>query len=119
MAGGVGGYRACMADVRTDRRTERDDHEIQRLASERSRSHAGLLGFVAGAVLAVAAALLIIQNRANVEMSWLMFDVGWPLWVFLLLSFAAGAVAAPLLLAAWMHHRDVRAERRRVVGRRS
>ena len=85
MAGGVGGYRACMADVRTDRRTERDDHEIQRLASERSRSHAGLLGFVAGAALAVAAALLIIQNRANVEMSWLMFDVGWPLWVFLLL----------------------------------
>lgn len=96
---------------------DRHDQQIHHLAEERSRSRAGLVGFLAGAALAVAAALLIIQNRGEVSMTWVTFDTDGPLWVFLLLAFAAGAVASPLLLAAWRHQRELRAQRRTVVDR--
>jgi uncharacterized integral membrane protein len=61
------------------------------------RSHAGLLGFVAGAVVAIAVALLIVQNTHDTEIEWLFVSGDAATWLVLLITFLAGALAAMLL----------------------
>ena len=61
------------------------------------RSHAGLLGFMAGAVVAIAVALLIVQNTHETEIEWLFVNGDAATWLVLLITFLAGALAAMLL----------------------
>jgi uncharacterized integral membrane protein len=96
--------------------TRQHDPELEHLAEKRATSHSGLAGFIVGTLVAAAAALLIVQNRSEAALQWMTFEVEGPLWVFLALSFVAGIVAAPLLLAGWHHQRDKRAQRRRIIA---
>lgn len=54
-------------------------------------------GFVFGAVVSLAVALLVFQNRSETELEWLWLDFNAPLWLALLGAFLAGLVAGPLL----------------------
>lgn len=54
------------------------------------------VGLVVGVLLAVATALLVVQNGRSVRMSWLVWDFGAPLWLFLALSAVSGAVLLQL-----------------------
>jgi uncharacterized integral membrane protein len=89
-----------------------DDREASRIEPRR-RGWPSVLGFLAGALLASAVVLLIVQNSARVEMEWLQYDVDGPLWMFIGLSFAAGFLSAPLLLGAFRRARARRRDRNR------
>ena len=54
-------------------------------------------GLALGAVVTVAIVLLIIQNGRSAHLNWLAFHFGSPLWIMLLLTAAAGAVAWELI----------------------
>jgi uncharacterized integral membrane protein len=107
------GAMAMHTETHTDRR--RGHGDVEQLAEQRSKSRAGLAGFVVGALVTVAIALLVLQNRSEVQFEWLVFDFDTPLWLMLGLSFVAGILAGPLLLGAWRHRRNVR-ERRKAVA---
>ena len=55
-------------------------------------SHPFRWGFVAGGVVAVAVALLIVQNGESVQVDWLWIDFRARLWMVLLLTVAAGGL---------------------------
>jgi uncharacterized integral membrane protein len=99
-------------------RHDRDDRSdpVVDLAERSTRSRAGLVAFLAGLVLAASVVLLVVQNTGTVAMEWLSFDLEWPLWTFIGLSFVAGLVTAPLLLAAFRHARKRRATRRELLA---
>jgi uncharacterized integral membrane protein len=65
-----------------------------------------------GAIVALATALLIAQNRESVQFNWLVFHFTTPLWVMLVLTAIAGSVFWALLRATWRRGRRVNAERR-------
>lgn len=96
-------------------RGHRINGEVEKLAAERSSSHAGEIGFVAGVAFAAAVVLLIIQNRSTVNFEWLVFDFATPLWIMLGAAFVTGIIVGPLLVAAWRRHEERRARRRAIV----
>lgn len=72
------------------------------------RFGAGLsAGLVLGALVAVAAVLLVLQNDQQVRFEWLMFDFDAPLWLILAASLVAGGLITELVVTAvrLRHHR--------------
>jgi uncharacterized integral membrane protein len=68
-----------------------------------------------GVVVTVAIVLLIVQNGRSAHLSWLAFHFSPPLWIMLLLTAAAGAVAWEVMKAASRRARRVRREHREAV----
>lgn len=90
------------------------DDDVRRLAEVTETvidRHLLARGFLVGTGLTVAMTLFVVQNTDDGAFSWLWFDFSAPLWLALLVAFAAGAVASPLLLAAWRRSRRHRRER--------
>ena len=91
--------------------------DLEQLADE-ARSpgtrYAAPLMFLAGALIAVATAVLVAQNRESTTVEWFTWDPTGPVWVVLAVTFAAGLVSGPLLLGAvslTRHRRHDREER--------
>lgn len=67
--------------------------------------------FAAGALVAVAAALLIVQNTESATVEWWAWDPTGPMWIVLLLTFVAGLVSGPVLAGAYALMRTRRRHR--------
>ncbi|TMR15663.1 hypothetical protein ETD86_26710 [Nonomuraea turkmeniaca] len=67
-----------------------------RTATSPPPSRSFWLGLALGILLAVATALLIVQNGASVALQWLNLHFTAPLWLFLLALAVSGAVLALL-----------------------
>lgn len=87
------------------------------VADQRTKPHLLVRGFVLGVAVAAAMAVFIVQNTASIGFEWLWFDFDARLWLVLLVAFAAGLLAGPLLLAGWRRAARREARRRRVVDR--
>lgn len=100
--------------TRTDRErtadpspSSRDDAPLSRprvaeLADEARSANSPLTAaalFVAGAAVAVATAVLIVQNTESATIEFLGWDPTGPMWIVLVLTFAAGLLMGPLLAA--------------------
>lgn len=94
----------------TDRQEGDDVRKLAEVAEQTVGRHLLARGFLIGAVLTAAMTLFIVQNTRDVGFHWLWFDFGARLWLALLIAFAGGAVASPLLLAAWQRARRHRKE---------
>jgi uncharacterized integral membrane protein len=81
--------------------------EVQRGRPERAFN----LGAVAGAIVAVAAAVFVIQNNQSTQFDWLWFDFELPLWTALVGAMAVGVVL--VVIGFVVHER-----RQRRIGRR-
>ncbi len=79
-----------------------DDSEIRTEPERRSR--AGLLALV---LVVVALVVFVVQNTADVEVTWLVFDASAPLWFVIVVSAVAGALLSEIAAFA------VRRSRRR------
>ncbi|GAA0420841.1 hypothetical protein Acor_79460 [Acrocarpospora corrugata] len=79
----------------------RDFDDIVKTVTSPSPARSFRVGLVLGVVLAVATALLIIQNGRSVAMEWLMVNFTAPLWLFLLASAVSGAIIALLGRPLW------------------
>lgn len=78
-------------------------------------------GLLVGGVVAVAAALLVVQNARSTAFEWLWLEFDAPLWLLLAATLAAGMVVAEAARLLWQRSRARAAERRSVVtaaGRR-
>lgn len=77
-------------------------------------------GLLVGAVVAVAAALLVIQNGQHTTVEWLWLDFDTSLWLVVVASLAGGIVIGEGGRLAWRHSRKRAADRRNVTtaGRR-
>ncbi len=74
-----------------------------------------------GAVVAVAAALLVIQNGQHTTVKWLWLDFDSSLWLVVVASLAGGVVIGEAGRLAWRHRRQRAADRRKLLttaGRR-
>ena len=87
-----------------------DLRELVEVAEQSVRRHLLARGFLIGAGLALAMTLFVVQNTRAVGFHFLWFDFGARLWLALLVAFVSGAVASPLLLAAWERSRRHRKE---------
>lgn len=85
----------------------RDLAEVQRGRPERAFN----VGAVLGALVAVAAAVFVVQNAQSTEFDWLWLDFELPLWTALLGAVAVGVLLVVLAFA--VHER-----RQRRIGRR-
>lgn len=72
-------------------------------------------GLVAGALVAVAAALLVVQNGQQSTVHWLWFDFETKLWLLVAVALAAGMVIAEASRLAWRHSRGRAADRRELL----
>jgi hypothetical protein len=72
-------------------------------------------GLVAGAAVAVAAALLVIQNGQQSTVHWLWLDFETKLWLLVAVSLAAGMVIAEAGRLAWRHSRSRASGRRELL----
>lgn len=86
-------------------------------AEKAAGSHALARGFVLGVVVTGAMALFIVQNTAAVGFEWLWIDFDADLWLVLLVTFAAGLLAGPLLLAGWRRSAREQERRKRLVAK--
>ena len=75
------------------------------------------VGFVLGGLVAVAAALLIIQNGQSAQIHWLWFDFSARLWVVLLTTLIAGALVWETLKISVRRGRRLRGERREALAK--
>lgn len=73
-------------------------------------------GFIFGAGLTLAMTFFVVQNTRSTGLHWLWFSFEARLWIVLLGAFLAGAVASPLLMAAWQRSGRHRQERRDLAG---
>jgi uncharacterized integral membrane protein len=62
-------------------------------------------------------AIFIVQDTASIGFEWLWLDFEARLWLVLLVAFAAGLIAGPLLLTGWRRAARREARRRRAVAR--
>lgn len=83
----------------------RDVPELVEHATGRNGSRAFWGGAVLGGLLAVATALLIVQNGRSVGFSWLTADLRAPLWLLLLAAAVSGAVLDRLAVLLWRYGR--------------
>lgn len=70
------------------------------------------VGVIAGVVVTVAVALLIIQNAQSTPLHWASFSFTAPLWIFLVLTLAAGLLLGPLAVRLLRRGRRRARERR-------
>lgn len=85
-----------------------DLQEVERAKPERAFN----VGMVLGVLVAMAAAVFIVQNSQSAGFDWLWFDFSMPLWAALVGAIAVGVILTATALA--VHHR-----RRRRIGRRT
>ncbi|MGE0731034.1 MAG: lipopolysaccharide assembly protein LapA domain-containing protein [Acidimicrobiia bacterium] len=104
-------------DHRDEHRTLSDEETAAELRHVRSRGRFGI-GLILGGLVAVAAALLVVQNGHETTFDWLWLDFEAPLWLLLAATFAAGAVVAEAVRALARRSRT-RAARRRDALRRA
>jgi uncharacterized integral membrane protein len=93
------------------RQPEHFERDARVLADETQRStrrHPLAWGFGLGVVVSIAMLLLILQNTHRSAFEWLWWDFEAAAWVLLLVSFTAGAIAVPALLAGALLLRDRR-----------
>lgn len=93
-----------------------DVDRLAEAAEKPVRGHGLMRGFVLGAVVTAAMALFIVQNTASIEFDWLWLEFEAPLWLMLLVAFAAGLIVGPLVIAGWRRASRERARRRRLVA---
>jgi len=91
--------------------------ELVDYADHATRRHPLARGFVLGALLTAAMAIFVAQNRQSVDFDWLWIDFEADLWIVLVVAFAAGAVASPLLLYGLYRSRRDQRQVRQTVGR--
>jgi uncharacterized integral membrane protein len=65
---------------------------------------------IIGAVIAILALVLIFQNTHNVQVHVLFWHIDKPLWILLVLIFAAGFVVGSLFPWTWLQARRHRKE---------
>jgi uncharacterized integral membrane protein len=94
--------RAADSKVVHDPESAQVPPELVARAETLSRRHSfrvGLgVGITAGVLLTIAVVLLIIQNAQATPLHWAGFSFTAPLWIFLLLTLAAGLVLGPVAL---------------------
>ncbi|WP_188186884.1 LapA family protein [Nonomuraea sp. SYSU D8015] len=88
-----------------DKRQDQDMRSVVETATWPPPSRSFWVGAVVGTVLAVATALLIVQNGSSVPLQWLTFRFTAPMWLFLLSSAISGAVLALLAWGLWRRAR--------------
>lgn len=69
-------------------------------------------GVAFGTAVTIAVGLLIVQNGESAQLDWLVFHFRAPLWIMLMLTSAAGAVAWQLLKMAWRRGSRIGRERK-------
>lgn len=87
--------------------------EVERGRPERAFN----LGAVIGAIVAVAAAVFVVQNNQSTQFDWLWFDFDVPLWTALLGAMALGAVLIVLGFAVHERRQRRRGRRQDAAGR--
>lgn len=93
--------------------TRREDARRLAESDDRTaRQHLIARGFLLGAGLSLAMTFFVVQNTRSTGLHWLWFSFEARLWIVLLGAFLAGAVASPLLIAAWQRSGRHRQERR-------
>lgn len=85
-----------------------DLQEVERAKPERAFN----VGMVLGVLVAMAAAVFIVQNSQSTGFDWLWFDFSMPLWAALVGAIAVGVILTATALT--VHRR-----RRRRIGRRT
>lgn len=78
---------------------------LKRARRNQFRARLGL-----GVVVTVAIILLVVQNGSSARLNWLAFHFSSPLWIMLLLTAAAGAVAWEVMKAFVRRARRLRRE---------
>jgi uncharacterized integral membrane protein len=76
--------------------------ELADEARSSSRPLTAAVMFVAGAALAVAVALLVVQNTESTTVEWWAWDPSGPMWIVLALTFIAGVLTGPLLAGCYV-----------------
>lgn len=98
--------------------TSREDvRRLAESADRTARQHLIARGFLLGAGLSLAMMFFVVQNTRTTGLHWLWFSFEARLWIVLLAAFLAGAVASPLLMAAWKRSRRHRQEHRVLAGK--
>lgn len=97
--------------------TPEESAEVAVRALKRSLGHPFRVGFVLGGLVALAAALLVIQNGESAQIRWLWADFSAPLWVVLLLTLVAGGLVWETARMALRRGRRLRRERREALER--
>lgn len=92
------------------RRRDRQGERVAAIAARSVKQHRTMIGFLAGAVLTLAALLLVVQNSHPVGLAWAVFDLNLPTGLTLVLTFAAGAVVGPIALGGLRHTQRKRRE---------
>ena len=87
--------------------------EVQRGRPDRAFN----LGAVVGAIVAVAAAVFVIQNNQSTHFDWLWFDFELPLWTALLGAMALGALLIVVGFAVHERRQRRRGRRQDAAGR--
>lgn len=102
------GDRARPNSAATSEPTTADMAPLVRSAARGNATRAYWIGLVVGVLVAVATALLVLQNSGSTRLAWLGWDFLAPLWFILLLAVAAGAVllALTVFLVARALHRN-------------
>lgn len=92
---------------------EREEvEELVQNAKKLTRDSTFRTGLAVGALVTVAIAIFIFQNGDRTDLEYLWLDFNMQLWIGLLASFIAGALAAPLFGWSWRRHRRLKRERK-------
>jgi uncharacterized integral membrane protein len=91
---------------------QEDERRLAESADRTARQHLIARGFLFGVGLSLAMMFFVVQNTRTTGLHWLWFSFEARLWIVLLGAFLAGAVASPLLIAAWQRSRRHREEHR-------
>ncbi len=73
-------------------------------------------GLLVGALVMVAAVLLIVQNGHSTGVQWLWFDFEMPLWLLLVVTLVIGAVVWEAAKLAWHRARSRAAGRQQTLS---
>lgn len=101
----------------TSEPTTADMSPLVRTATRGNATRAYWIGLVVGVVVAVATALLVLQNSQSTRLQWLGWDFLAPLWLILLIAVAAGAVLLALTMFLVVRARHRNASRKTAVNR--
>lgn len=83
-----------------------------------SRRRPFRLGLIVGALVTVAAGILVVQNGESAQFDWLAFHFSAPLWIILFVTMIAGGVTWEVLRILIRRGRD-RSKQRRELAKQS
>lgn len=92
-----------------------DPHDTMVRALMTARRNQFRAGLVLGILVTAAIVLLVVQNGKSARLNWLAFHFSSPLWIMLLLTAVAGAVAWEVTKAFVRRTRRLRRENRDAV----